>query len=770
MIIKNIDELLENIKKDKSCVEICNRRFPVRFILLPNYRLLHDLLSKISDINILYITNLFQAENIDGWLTRSQIFQLIKSLDLSKDYIILGISEFLRFLDREGLFVLLNSIIEIEGGFDKKGRIYIPLVGLRNRVENEFFSKYVRRFEWDPLWILEGDTQKIKIYFVNFEIEDAFIKSSRDFLNLWKETTLPDKVVSCSKTLYQQSSFFIPDEVFSFEKIDNIKDYITMFFRIDIPIEYDDGESKLWIELLNIIKHEKNFNDLAEYVLNIKTFNLVDVLELWNKGTEFSRWILKWYVLNNKDLKKSYLYRVLKDLKSYKEYDLIRDYWLKIFDFSAEELAKKMLFERREVLRHFHEENLNELPKFIEYMLIDKMSNLSEKEILSYLVGVSSWEKAWIIQNFDRVKNISEVYPELFYYLEDLYFENLEEDKKWVIEYFREYRWSKLKNRASERLIRLLEAKNKNRQSFYNWYYSFDRLKNIYYKEDAEKKIFIDGLSIEFINLFLYLLKEKGFSTRFYIGVSDLPSITEYNKLPADEYIDDLDNYIHNQLNYKYPNSLVEEIEIIKRIVRYVSTLGDELLIFSDHGFTIFPHYQLEGVKRYNFENAHHDGRCMEITDDVDFAENEDFFIHSLENEECGVKKYIIPLKYVSLKNLSRREVHGGATPEEVLVPVIYASRILQKIDKYKVEILEAEIPIRNPVLSIKINPKPKEDVIICYLNNFIKMEFDKNSNTYKLFLENVKVGKLKIKIKIGSYEEEFMINIIGGMKERDLL
>lgn len=772
MIIKNIDELLETIKEDKSCKDISGRRFPARFILLPNYELLHILLNKISnDVNFVYITNLLQAESIDGWLTISQLSQFIKSLDLSKDYIILGLSEFLRSLDREKFFVLLNSIIEIEGGIEKKGRLYVPLIGLRNRVENEFIVRYVRRSEWDPLWIVDGDSQKIKIYFVNFELNDAFIKSSRDFLDLWKETNLSDKVVSCSKTLYWQSSFFIPDETFSFEKINNVKDYISKYLKIDIPIEYDDKENKFWEELLKFIsKGRESFNDIVENILNIKTIDLLNVLELWSRGTEFSRWILKWHVLNNKDFKETYLYIVLKDLKSYKEYDLIREYWLKIFDLNVEEISQNWLEERRKVLRYFHEDNLNELPKSVEYMLIERISNLTEKEILNYLVGVSFWEKEWIIKNFDKIKNISDVYPELSYYLEDLYFENLEEDKKWVIEYFREYRWSKLKNKASENLISILGSKNKNRQSFYNWYYSFDKVKKIYYKEDAEKKVFIDGLGLEFINLFLHFLKEKGFSTRLYIGVSELPSITDYNKLPADEYIDDLDNFIHNQLNYRYPRSFVEEIEIIKKIVRYISTLGDDLLIFSDHGFTIFPHSQLEGVKRYNFEEAHHDGRCMEISNNANFVEDEDFFIHSLEIEECRAKKYIVPLKYISLKNLSKREVHGGATPEEVLVPVIYASKVAPKVDKYKIKILEYEIPIRNPILSFKISPKPKEDVVICYLNNFRNMNFDVKSGTYKLLLENIKVGRLKIKVKIGSYEEEFIINIIGGMKERDLL
>ncbi|MEM1574195.1 MAG: BREX-4 system phosphatase PglZ [Candidatus Methanomethylicaceae archaeon] len=772
MIFDNIEELIKYMEKDKNSKEIYNMRFPVRFILLSNYELLHKLIDNIShNINVISIADALLTENDEGWLTISHISNFFKKLDLVKDYMILGISEILRFYGREELFALLNSIIEIERNPDRNIRIYIPLVGLKNRVENEFFSRYTRRFEWDPLWIVNGNVQKIKIYFVSFDVKDAFIKNSKNFLNLWKESKLPNKIVSCSKTLYWQSSYFIPDEIYSFEKISNIKDYINKCLYIDIPVEFDNKENKLWEELLSfVIRNKKSFKDLAESILNIKNFNLRDTLDLWSRGNEFSRWILKWYVLSNENLSNTYLFQVLKDLKSYGEYDLVKEYFLKIFDFDMKSLNQNFLKERRENLRYFYENNFKEIPKFVDDLLIKKIKNLSEEEIPKYLVGISSWEKEWIISNFDNIKNIPEIYPELYYYLEELFVENLDEDKKWVIEYFREYRLSKLRNKATDNLISLLEAKNNNKDSFYSWYYSFDKVKNIYYKEVSGKKIFIDALGLEFINLFLYFLRKYGFKIYFYVGVSELPSITEYNKLPADEYIDELDKFIHDQSSYSYPRTFVEEIEVIKKIAKYVSTLGDELLIFSDHGFTIFTHYQLEGIKRYNFENAHHDGRCMEITNDVDLIEGEDFFIHIFEDKENIRRKYVISLKYVSLKSLSRKEVHGGATPEEVLVPIIYATKKVLQEEKYEIIILESKISIRNPILHVKINPKPKEDVIVKYLNNVKSMEYDEESKIYKLVLKDIKIGKLRIKIKIKDYEEDFIVDIVGGVKERDLL
>ncbi|WP_164930974.1 MULTISPECIES: hypothetical protein [Dictyoglomus] len=52
-----------------------------------------------------------------------------------------------------------------------------------------------------------------------------------------------------------------------------------------------------------------------------------------------------------------------------------------------------------------------------------------------------------------------------------------------------------------------------NSESFYDWYYKFEKVKNII-KEDAEKIVFVDGLGVEFLSLLQAILKEKVFDTK----------------------------------------------------------------------------------------------------------------------------------------------------------------------------------------------------------------------------------------------------------------
>lgn len=54
----------------------------------------------------------------------------------------------------------------------------------------------------------------------------------------------------------------------------------------------------------------------------------------------------------------------------------------------------------------------------------------------------------------------------------------------------------------------------------------------------------------------------------------------------------------------------------------------------------------------------------------------------SYDFPECG--RYLVSLSHTSLNNKTRREAHGGATPEEVIVPII-------KIYKSNNSIIEQE-------------------------------------------------------------------------------
>ena len=119
-------------------------------------------------------------------------------------------------------------------------------------------------------------------------------------------------------------------------------------------------------------------------------------------------------------------------------------------------------------------------------------------------------------------------------------------------------------------------------------------------------------------------------------------------------------------ISYKHPLNLIQEIEIIKDIIN--QNIDEDLIIVSDHGFSAFCSFK---SKTNSFKDVDHEGRCAKIDALIDDV---NYFSHDFD---CG--RYLIALNHNSLENKTRREAHGGATPEEVIVPIIKIHKIKNK-------------------------------------------------------------------------------------------
>jgi hypothetical protein len=197
----------------------------------------------------------------------------------------------------------------------------------------------------------------------------------------------------------------------------------------------------------------------------------------------------------------------------------------------------------------------------------------------------------------------------------------------------------------------------------------------------------------------------------------------------------------------------------------------ERIAIVSDHGLTALARLK-ENIKVYDFQDANHEGRCMWINNN-DILEDDDFIIHNIENPDCAsYSKCLIALKYTSLYRRPLREVHGGAAPEEVLIPVIIISKQSQTYQQdFEIIPDKTKISKRELFLLLSINPKPdKTPLLTDQTDKSLSLEHDKNSRKWKVNIRELKTGKQNIKIKIGEWEKTFSIEIIGGMQEREIL
>jgi hypothetical protein len=72
----------------------------------------------------------------DGWITKDTLINIVKNL--SEDTAVVPFSEIVRFYSKEDFINFFNQLLLIEND-ELSRRIYLPLIGVEERFEKEFF-------------------------------------------------------------------------------------------------------------------------------------------------------------------------------------------------------------------------------------------------------------------------------------------------------------------------------------------------------------------------------------------------------------------------------------------------------------------------------------------------------------------------------------------------------------------------------------------------------------------------------------------------------
>ncbi len=777
---KSIDELRYEIKTDKDTRSVIANRYPVRLLFLPSLHTLKDIVKAVDELGIEKVELTKYLPNDDGWLTVDDIIKIVKSLDGNKDFIILPFSEVVRFYDKKDFLSLFNTLSEIENNTNLSRRIFIPLIGIYERFKDEFIDNFHRKNEWAPIWQIAIDNQsRIKIFITDFPVKYApdieVVHNTKDWLDLWKKDDIGE-LICVSNTLSYLYPNRLPDQVFDIEEVKNIKELLSKVYRVTLPIKYLDKDKSFWERLFDMFakNHFNNLDEAIQEALNIINVGLDGIISLWiSSRDKFHKWLLRWYVLSRNEWRHTYIFHIMSPLEDLEGIELLENVLLKIFELNVQ--TEQLCKERKALLESFKHISITDKLENKLAAELDKIND--DKTKLSLLTGIAACEKKAILEMFlnDKIERhaLIEKYKSLYYYLDETLPDNLEADNHWVSTYFKEYKNSKLKDAVSLNLNNLLIEKNKSKETFYEWYYTFDTVNSILLKENIDRIIWIDSIGIEWLSFIVnFMENELGLSIdKKYIARANLPSITSCNDFKNSMHILDFDRIIHSKAPYKYPQDIFKQINKLEEILKNNLMLArnEKVAIISDHGTTALARLK-ENLKTYNLAEAHHDGRCMCINEDV--LEDEDFLIYDSGksiSEKCP--KSLVALRYTSLYNRPVREVHGGATPEEVLVPIIIISKAFITEKAYEIIPTEVKISRREPILFLSITPQPdKNPLLIGSRGVSLGLEYENIQQKWRGDLKNYKPGKYEMRVKIGEREYPITIEIQGGMRERDLL
>lgn len=767
---ENINSLLQKIKEDKNTRNITQKRFPVRYIFLSSFETLKELVkeTKKNGIQTFELSQLLPKD--DGWITKQEFIVKIKRLNPEQDFLLLPFSEIARFYNKQDFNNLFSQLTELENIGNSNQRIYIPLMGIRDRFEKEFYQNFNRKIEYSFTWEIYESIQRSTVFLNNdlsINIDKIQkINGTREWLTLWKKD-LSTPTLCLSKPLFHLSDNAKPDEIFDFKKIENFKELITLIFKIDIPIEYKDSEKEFWEELIKHLnkKSFSSFNDLVKYIVNTTKVNINNFIELWlapNRNC-FEKWLLKNYILSHECIKDFYLCQVISNISSFDDIDLLIELWLYVFNIKN---PSKNIFEHRiALLKQFYITKTLELPQDVIEEYKQKLEEIKDNKIkLPLITGLLDFEKEIIFKAYAENQDISVLnkFPELQEYLNDFEFDNLKPEQQWIYLYLKEYKISKLKNKYTSKISEKINAINNNEASFYKWYYGFDEVTKFLNDNNFDYIFWIDALGIEWIGLITSWIKEKNYNIENkYIARVNLPTTTDANRYSNDDikYIQDFDKFIHDNL-YHYPDTIIAEFKKLKKIVdSIVLQRNKRAIIISDHGLSAL--IRLNDSSK-NFKQADHEGRYILSENASSFKKDDNYIIKD---------NYIIASKHISLSTKPKREVHGGCTPEEVLVPFIIFNSLTnyENIETFEVTLISKEIDLKDSVVIFEISPVPNKKVYAT-LEGTTKIELKKDENNkFSNTLTIKKSGQLTLKVKIGNFEKEFKIYIKSGYKEEDL-
>lgn len=311
------------------------------------------------------------------------------------------------------------------------------------------------------------------------------------------------------------------------------------------------------------------------------------------------------------------------------------------------------------------------------------------RDAIWYLFAGTAWEEKMLFQclaDYDYTKEevmgvLKTHFPDLFAYMKSFTFIMHQKVPERLVplltKYFDDYKWQKLMNHLTPDFKAQVNTLAEHR--VYNQF-PIRSLALSQMKKENTMMYFVDALGVEYLSYISEKCKTYGLLLSIQVVHGELPSITSQNTefMNADvTNIKDLDALKHESQTYNYekqkiPLHLVAELKAIDGVLQ---TIRDGLLmkemksaiIISDHGAT---RLAVLNDEEYGAEfivgesKGQHSGRCCQVEEDpgIPFA--------AYENG------YAVLANYMRFKGSRKAdvEVHGGATLEETLVPLLQIS------------------------------------------------------------------------------------------------
>lgn len=693
-----IDQIYEKLYSERTTAELNCCRIPFRVIMVSNikrYRELVNKLYQIPDASLVKASELFSSPDV---MPR---YENLKNSDYQTKWVVLtGVSEYLRLFNRnEANTSRLKKLISYKAPTSNIGRIIIPLWGCKalwydpalqlmadERMKDYYFDCTSNNDEEQHLTVTIYSSQfrKFKEELENPDV--PMFDNLQEWYDFWSDGSTDINeyaLISDRSHLIQTTNGTITIHV--------VKDTLS-FIQENLGsgelLNSENCPQQVQEELFEQALCHKSLDDAILSSLNVSSFKAYDVMGKWSVLSDDKKELIRlWYRLHPDNTYLSHCILRCDDLSTI-DCIILHDIfhilqapptWVS----ESQQLINVMKIRRDSA----YFDSLNQMPDYEERLNFLSCDTSDEKIYVLKMVG------QWLREDKDAVygcAKLKTIYPELFEYLDGEAYNDEE-----LSRYMKLYKIYKLSNTlpADEQMYFAGIQADK-----YNYRYA--ELSD--YIDDQTAILWVDALGAEWLPLLLKsLAKRKDGKVIFYsCGMANLPTETKYNEqwkqmsIPYAK-IDYLDKLAHRGLSYKdiddyYPCieeqfSIISEMHSSEKTVTIGSKISEllkkyrRIIITGDHGTSRlaarFFHTRagITAPKEITIGSHGRFGCASKIpgaipeTQVVRHIGNESYMIFS------NYDHYVISGNAAGADDdvPTFGEIHGGATPEELLVPII---------------------------------------------------------------------------------------------------
>lgn len=458
-------------------------------------------------------------------------------------------------------------------------------------------------------------------------------------------------------------------------------------------LEKSLGASERWAEALPLMHQYKSWSALFEKELGFSLFSVEKLIPRYADFTPFQRWLSLLALKLDGGRENVVLARAIARSSSME--DLFAHLWTDVLENDCHAADYEKLYQQRKELLRMVPQDVQQADKLVSLVWCKR------EDALFYLTDVTAQEREAIfryLSEFCPQKSAAElcaalryVYPNLAAYLSPIGFEQALSCQDaaaapYLERYFELYRMGKLMNHADEGMLKMVEEQSL-RHDFILWLKPREFVLSAISRPPNKRALvmFVDAMGVEFLGYIIARCRELGLLAGASVARAKLPTITEPNKNFLTTLAErgykilsrrELDKIKHegkeNFTASHLPLYVMDELEMLDECLREAKRrLKDshepfsQVILVADHGASrlavLYAHEQPIACD----VRATHGGRMVAASANVSALG--DKAVKSEDEQYYSIAGY----ELIQGGRRASVETHGGATLEEICVPVV---------------------------------------------------------------------------------------------------